>query len=139
LAIHAFRFAYLLHPAQFHDDLLFLYESIVGSSTLSDLMFAKRALKILSRKASNHVLTDFLRSIYFQLISKGIITTRIVPDCGYFVFASPKIKMHGQAVMNEDFFELRGYPDYIRINLMAAHKMYLKGKVILTNNSINPI
>jgi len=89
LAIPAFRFAYLLHPEEFHEELLFLYENIVGGANSVDLAFARRAMKVLRTKRSNLVLTDYLKSAYSSLVRSGIIKTAITPDCGYFVFGIP--------------------------------------------------
>lgn len=131
LAIPAFRFAYLLHPTQYHDNLLFLYESIVGGSTLFDVVFARRALKVLSGRTSNYSLTNFLQSTYCQLSKRRIFETKISPDCGYFIFAKPRIKLDNSAVMTEEFFELNGYPGYIRLNLMIAHRIYIEKRTVV--------
>ncbi|HEV7587216.1 MAG TPA: aminotransferase class I/II-fold pyridoxal phosphate-dependent enzyme, partial [Longimicrobium sp.] len=48
LAVPFYRFAYLLHPSSTHPDLVFLYESMVGGASASDLAFAHRALKVLT-------------------------------------------------------------------------------------------
>ena len=128
LAIPFFRFAYLLHPSWSHRDLLFLYENIVGGATIADVAFARRSLQVLSSDASNHQLTDFLKDTYDTLIGRGIVETRIVPDCGYFVFAVPRVELPEQIVMDQEYFELDGYPDHVRINLMLAQRLYLQGK-----------
>jgi aspartate/methionine/tyrosine aminotransferase len=124
LAIPFFRFAYLLHPSQFHDDFLFLYENIVGGANITDLAFARRSLEVLSKPESNGSLTTVLRDTYEHLVRRGLIRTEIIPECGYFVFALPKVELPGQAAMNQDYFELKNYPGYIRINLMVARHIF---------------
>jgi hypothetical protein len=126
LAIPSFRFAYLLHPARVHRDLVFLYENIVGGANASDLAFAHRALEVLASDEANHPLTRFLQSTYSRLISLGLIKTRVRPDCGYFVFGVPTFHTPGQVAMDQDYFELKGYEDHVRINLMLAEEMILK-------------
>jgi aspartate/methionine/tyrosine aminotransferase len=128
LAIPSFRFAYLLHPPQFHDDLLFLYENLVGGATISDLAFAERALNILGSKAGNRILTDFFQTTYTQLLENDIIRTKVAPECGYFVFALPLAAIARECRMDQEFFELKGYPGYVRINLMVANKLCLRVK-----------
>ena len=129
LAIHSYRFSYLLHAAQFHADLTFLYESLVGSAGVGNLAFGRRALEVLSSEVSNRPLRDFLRSTFLQLVETGALQTTIEPDCGYYVFAKP-IKnapcTEERIMMDQDFFELTGYPGHGRINLMVARKMYLE-------------
>jgi len=124
LAIPFFRFAYLLHPSQFHDDFLFLYESIVGGANVSDLAFARRSLEVLASAESNRGLTALLSGTYDQLSRKEFIRTNIAPECGYFVFAVPTVELPGQVVMDQDYFELKNYPGYVRINLMVARRVF---------------
>src|SRR5260370_33513020 len=89
LAVHSFRFSYFLHPYPFHDDLTFIYESLVGSVAGGNLAFGKRALQVLSSERSNRQLAEFLRETFEQLNTLGFLRTEIAPDCGYYVFAVP--------------------------------------------------
>jgi hypothetical protein len=128
LAIHSYRFSYLLHPSQYHADFTFLYESLVGSAGVGNLAFGRRALEVLSTKDNTLSLRNFLRNTFLQLLETGAIQTKIEPDCGYYVFAKPLKNAESpneQIVMDQDFFELTGYPGYGRINLMVARKLYL--------------
>lgn len=123
LAIPFFRFAYLLHPSEFHDDFVFLYESLVGGATISDILFARRSLSILASNTNNRELCLFLQSTFDQLVERQILHTKILPECGYFVFAIPKVRLPSQ-VMDQDYFELKNYPEHARINLMAARHIF---------------
>jgi histidinol-phosphate/aromatic aminotransferase/cobyric acid decarboxylase-like protein len=123
LAIPFFRFAYLLHPARMHRDLVFLYENMVGASTVADLAFAGRALQVLSSETCNFALTDYLKSKFGQLVADGILSTRIMPNCGNFVFAAPAVPLPGQIAMDQEYFEVKGYAGHIRINLMLADRV----------------
>ncbi|MDQ5826705.1 MAG: hypothetical protein M3441_21195 [Chloroflexota bacterium] len=126
LGVPFFRFAYLLHPSWAHDDFVFIYESVVGGATASDRAFAHRALEILSSDESKHALTEFFQATYARLIESDLIRTRVVPECGYLVFAIPMVQLPGQIVMDQEYFELTGYPDHVRINLMAAQQIYFE-------------
>jgi histidinol-phosphate/aromatic aminotransferase/cobyric acid decarboxylase-like protein len=126
LAIPFFRFAYLLHPSQFHSDFLFLYENMMGGANIADLAFARRSLQVLSSAESNRDLTALLRDTYDQLNKSELIKTRIIPECGYFIFAIPTMKLPGQVVMDQDYFELKNYRGYVRINLMVARRLFSK-------------
>jgi aspartate/methionine/tyrosine aminotransferase len=128
LAIPFFRFAYLLHPAHFHDEFLFLYESIVGGANISDLAFARRSLEVLSGEDGNRALTTFLRETYERLSRERLIQTEVPPECGYFAFAELAPGLLGRVTMGQDYFEQRNYPGYARINLMVAHRL-LSGAV----------
>lgn len=124
LAIPQFRFAYLLHPRETHHDLLFLYESIVGGASTSDLIFARRALQILEGELTSHIMTDFFKNTYKELVGRKLIKTTIEPDCSYFVFAAPVARPAGLIAMDGSYFELKGYSGYCRINLMTARRIY---------------
>ena len=100
LAIPFFRFAYLIHPSRVHRTFVFLYENIVGGATTSDLVFAHRALELLSSDKGNLALTAYFRNIYRRLVEKELFRTRIVPECGYFVFAVPKVQLPNQVAMD---------------------------------------
>jgi aspartate/methionine/tyrosine aminotransferase len=126
LAIPSFRFAYLLHPKSVHKTLVFLYENIVGGSNAFDLAFAHRALNVLSSDEANTPLTTFLRNTYRCLIHRGLIRTRVTPDCGYFVFGVPTFRLPNQVAMDQDYFELKGYADHVRVNLMLADQTLLR-------------
>jgi len=128
LAIPSFRFAYLLMPKRFRKSFLFLYENIVGSASIADLIFAKRALNVLISAKSNHMLTDFLQKIYESLVAQQFIKTEIIPECGYFTFANVTSKLRNQTVMGGEYFELKRYPNYARVNLLKAHAVFLNGR-----------
>jgi len=125
LAIPFFRFAYLLHPSWVHRDLVFLYENMIGGSTVADLAFARRSLEVMASEECNFALTSYLQRTFEALIYQGVLRTRIMPDSGYFTFAVPAIQLPHQIAMDQDYFELEGYPDHVRINLMLAQQMYL--------------
>ena len=120
LAIPFFRFAYALHPARYHDDFLFIYESIVGGASASDLAFAARSMEVLSGEDGNKLLTNHLREVYEELIADRLIETCVTPECGYFAFAIPQSRLPVTTAMDESYFELKRYPGYFRINLMKA-------------------
>lgn len=125
LAVHSFRFSYLLHPSRFHTDLTFLYENLVGSVAGGNLAFGSRALQLLTTERRNRPLAEFLRETFEQLCMLGVLKTEIRPDCGYYVFAVPLKPVPNQVAMGQEYFELADYPDHVRVNLMAARRIYL--------------
>jgi aspartate/methionine/tyrosine aminotransferase len=130
LAVPFFRFAYLLHPSVTHANLVFLYESIVGGANIFDLAFAHRALRILTGDGYiEHVMPEFFKRIFYTLMEQDLIRTRIIPDCGYFAFAEPVASPGNLVIMDQSYFELSGYSDYCRINLMAARRIYELGEL----------
>lgn len=124
LAVPLFRFAYLLHPSDIHDDMMFLYESMVGGSSAADKAFAHRALQVMSDIRLARCMPDYFRTIYTELVARGFLETRVIPECGYFAFARPMSNPAPLTAMDQTFFEADGYPDHYRINLMAARRIY---------------
>lgn len=120
LGIPAFRFAYLILPARHHEQLLFLYESMMGGVNITDVAFAKRALHVLGGRLGNRPLTDFLRKTYHRLERGGYVREPIAADCGYFVFAIPTKRLPGTVRMTQEYFELKRHPNHVRINLLIA-------------------
>jgi aspartate/methionine/tyrosine aminotransferase len=126
LAVPCYRFAYVLHPSNCHDEFAFLYENLVGGASVSDLAFALRALDVLGSDESNRRLTTYLHSRYQRLVEEKIIQTSVLPDSGYFIFAVPTVRVPGQIAMDQEYFELKGYSGYVRMNLLTAVEIYLK-------------
>src|SRR6185437_16221529 len=73
------------------------------------------------KRIENYTLTAYLQQTYQSLLERGLLRTRIVPNCGYFTFAVPPAGT-ARTVMDQDYFELTGYPDHVRINLMLAEQ-----------------
>jgi len=124
LAVPLFRFAYLIHPTTTHDDLTFLYESMIGGSSAADLAFAHRALDVMRSDTLSRVMPQCFSGIYRALAERQLIRTRVIPECGYFIFAVPLAYPAELVMMDQSYFEVVGYPEYGRINLMAARRIY---------------
>lgn len=129
LGIPSFRFAYLLHPSKMHRELLFLYENLVGSASMGDLLFAHRAVSVLSSPRRNRRFTAFLADSYTHLSRAGLIHTHVEPNCGYFVFGVPKRPLAKTIAMDGSYFDVKGYSDHVRINLMVARRLWLERRV----------
>jgi aspartate/methionine/tyrosine aminotransferase len=138
LAIPAFRFAYLLLPSRYHQEFLFLYESMMGGVNVTDVMFAERSLSILVGDPGNRPLTSFFQQTYEQLISDRLITRGITPDCGYFAFAVPTARLPRGVTMTQEYFELRRHPDHVRVNLMIAARLIRRSSASRRSDKTNP-
>ncbi len=123
LALPSVRFAYALVPAAARDELMFLSESMSGSSSAADMSLARRTMKVLGTGESNRKLTDYLRQTYEALVADGLVRTNITPECGYFVFARFGSRVRRRVGMDQHYFELTGYRGYARLNLLVADRL----------------
>nr|VFK38628.1 MAG: Aspartate/methionine/tyrosine aminotransferase [Candidatus Kentron sp. TC] len=121
LAIHGFRFSYLLMPEWIRNDIRYIFANTHGSTTAHNIRFAKRAMSILDSDLSNSDLIAYIRDRYSFLIENGWLRSELSPDSGYFVFSEPTKKSlsYPQLSMGGDFFEQPRYKNYIRFNLLA--------------------
>jgi len=121
LAIHGFRFSYLLLPGRIRDDIRYIFANTHGATTAHNLLFAIKSMDILLSKKSNFDLMKYICDRYQFLLDEGWIESELIPDSGYFIFGKPtkKALRYPQILMDGDFFEQTRYHDYIRFNLLA--------------------
>jgi aspartate/methionine/tyrosine aminotransferase len=120
LALHGYRFSYLLLPSRFYEEFLYLYANNIGSTNAYNPIFAKKAISIMLEKDYNKDLTFFIEKIYKSLVSKKTIYTELEPNSGYFIFAKIIKEIDGYHSMSQEYFEQKNYPNYIRINLLGG-------------------
>jgi len=120
LALHGYRFSYLLLPSKFYEEMLYLYANNVGSTNAYNPVFAKKAISIMLQKNSNIKLTKFIKSIYNELISNNSVQTEITPNCGYFMFGEVIKNIDTFHSMTQEYFEQKKYPNYARINILGG-------------------
>jgi aspartate/methionine/tyrosine aminotransferase len=119
LAIHGFRFAYLLVPAEHIGTVTHLHSCLHGAAGVADRAFAHRALAALASPEGNAPLLGYAQRRLEALCAADALREWVEPECGYFVFARPTAPpdtMHG---MGPECFEVRGRHGYVRINLLS--------------------
>lgn len=121
LATHGYRFSYLLLPSDYYNEFLYMYANNIGSTCIYNLLFAKHALNLMLTQDANNKLRQHIVQIYNSLIKTGNIETTIIPNSGYFIFAKILKEIPEFHFMDQDFFLLKNYPDYIRINLLGGN------------------
>jgi aspartate/methionine/tyrosine aminotransferase len=117
LGLHGCRFAYLLAPGNLHADLSQLHGNLHGPASLADCAFGHRAMLVLSSEPANAALLGFVRANYHRLATSGALLDHLEPETGYFVFGRPAADPGSYLAMSQEFYELTGYPGYVRINL----------------------
>lgn len=121
LAIHGYRFSYAIVPETERELFTYLYENMCGSTPLRNLLFAQQAMTVLGSNTSNKKILNEIEMSFNLLMKRGAITPVGTPDCGYFIFAKLKESMRNIIAMDESYFELSGYPEYVRVNLIAPN------------------
>lgn len=125
LSIHGFRFAYLLQPTAFHEEVTNIYDSVHGASSQANLMFAHRALDVMCGPDNNKRMVEYAKENYLRLVESGSLREHVEPECGYYVFGRPSAPASEFVAMDQSHFELEGFPDYVRINLLNPGAMEL--------------
>ena len=123
LGLNGHRFAYLLVPEHLYDDLADMHENLHGSTSVPNLAFARRAMTVLTSDEHNSRLTEHVAQVFARLVAAGHLSTEIPPSCGVYCFAVPR---HGTAdcvTMGGEYYELDGYPGYVRINLLGGAEL----------------
>ena len=120
LALHGIRFAYLLGPARFLKGLRWVCDNATGSASAFDLYVAVRLMDVLSSPDGNRHLLAHIHARYAELRANNfIVRTAHEPDCGYYVFGQVSRAERTDFVMGGNYFELNGYEDFVRINLLS--------------------
>jgi aspartate/methionine/tyrosine aminotransferase len=120
LAVHGYRFAYVLLPKDNLPDFARTHSNLHGSSNTSSLAFARQAISALRERSITNQLVTLIAERHSALRSKNRIGSSLQPDCTYFVFERLNIGLpssHG--LMDGMFFEQRRYPDHVRLNLLS--------------------
>lgn len=117
LSLHGYRCAWLLMPRRLRDTLAQLHLNLHGEASLADRLFAHQACDVMLREG-NHKLLDYVQRNYHRLTGKGTVDETFDIETGYFLFTRPRKQRARFLSMGQDFFELSGYPDHIRINLL---------------------
>ncbi|MET0397026.1 MAG: aminotransferase class I/II-fold pyridoxal phosphate-dependent enzyme [Longimicrobiaceae bacterium] len=119
LGLNGHRFSYLLLPERLFGDIADVHENLHGSTSVQNLGFARRAISVMTTPEHNRRLTNHVRDIYLSLVEGGVVETQVTPDCGLYCFARVRGDRDRFLVMGGEYYELDGYPDYVRINLLS--------------------
>lgn len=121
IAIHGFRFSYLLVDETKYDTFDYILDNICGSSSYSDISYSQKCMSILLSQNSNSDLINYTENKYQNLRNSNVIADVIEPDSGYFIFARlNKSYTDKFRVMEGEYFQQKNYPGYVRINLLSS-------------------
>src|SRR5262249_21015831 len=121
LALHGARFAYLLLPGEWREEIRYAASNASGACSYNDLLIARRMMQILCSTEGNTRLISHIRSCYTGLGERHNWASAVgPPDSGYYVFGHYQDPTGRKVLtMDERYFDLSGFPDCIRINLLC--------------------
>lgn len=119
LAIHGFRFAYLIAPKAHLSAVTDLHSRMHGAAGVADRAFAHRAVATLDSETGNRALMAYARQRYDALLGAEALREWLEPVSGYFVFGVPAAERETLHGMGPECFEVQSYPGYLRINVLS--------------------
>lgn len=120
LAIHGYRFAYLLMPEDVHPDLTWIYANICGPASAESIVFAHEAISAVSGQVIPQALMKLASSRYRHLVERGAIEAYPQPDRGYSIFAKLKCELpKDYQVLDGRYFDQNNCIDLIKVNLLS--------------------
>lgn len=120
LAIHGYRFAYLILPNNSVDEIAWTSTNLTGPASAESVAFAHEAMKAITEQEIPRSLIDLARSRYRTLLDENRIAVGPEPVCGYSVFC--KIVRHLPAdyvLMDGKYFQQPRYPGFAKVNLLS--------------------
>ncbi|MEC4016337.1 aminotransferase class I/II-fold pyridoxal phosphate-dependent enzyme [Streptomyces sp. H27-D2] len=117
LSIHGYRCAHLLVPRRMREEVAELHINLHGDVAVSDRIFAHRAADLMLDQG-NGDLMEHVREQHAELTAGGALTAQVPIETGFFLFARPRLPRRQFLALDAKFFELDGYPGFVRINLL---------------------
>ncbi len=126
LLMNGFRFSYLILPRSLYELCASARDLYVGTTSLSDQLFARTAMQVMRGPAHCAMLRE-VEKVFDDYAQCSRIEELITPTCGYFAFVKPAFDPVELAAMGPEHFDIRGYEGWIRINLMSpdAQRVFL--------------
>jgi len=128
MALHGYRFAYALLPADIRSSFVHLHSTLYASASAESIAFARVAVREMQTRALTRKLVLFIAERHRRLRTAGKIAADWNADSGYFVFEQllvPGIDI--KPLMDGSYFGQKRYPDYRRINLLSPSLSLLGG------------
>ena len=117
LSIHGYRSSYLIVPIEVRRSLADLSLNLHGDVSTSDKLFTHRIADLMLTEG-NGALVDLIKANFERLKNAGAISNHVPIESGFFLFAAISKERSNFLYLDQRSFELNGYPDHIRINLI---------------------
>ncbi|MBF0247540.1 MAG: aminotransferase class I/II-fold pyridoxal phosphate-dependent enzyme [Alphaproteobacteria bacterium] len=120
MAVHGYRFSYVLMPSALREQFANTFTNIYASSTISNVAFAHEAVSEMERGEITASIIERAKNRFFRLIDGGWLKTQLIPESGYFTFSKITAPLpQGYKLMTQEFFEQRRFNGYAKLNLVS--------------------
>lgn len=118
LALHGYRFAYVVSSRDWAVEFNRSLAMICGSNSLSLTACGRVCMEELSTGSVGSALTNLVSARHAELRASGSLSAPWQPDSGYFVFEriEPPPEVH---LMDGGYFGQKRFPGYFRVNLLS--------------------
>ena len=130
LAIHGYRFSYLLVPELEARSVAWACANVAGAASAESLAFGHEAMEALNAGAIPRRLMGLVSARHRYLRESGKIDSVLNPECGYFVFERLNSSLsEGHVLADGKYFEQDRYPGYCKINLLSPSIGLICGRI----------
>jgi aspartate/methionine/tyrosine aminotransferase len=120
LAVHGYRFSYVLIPQSIKPALSWTYNHIYGSCSADTIAFGRVAMQEAADRTITNKLTDVIAGRHRKLRGIGAIQSSIMPDSGYFAFEEVIAPLPtGYFQLDGKYFDQPRYPRHAKLNLLS--------------------
>jgi len=119
LAIHGYRFAYVLLPQAEARSFANAHSTIYGSTNADTLSFARHAIDAVRARTMTDKLTALAQARHQKLRELRFTESSLQPDRGYFIFERVLDHTLQKDLMDGSFFDQTRFPQYARLNLLS--------------------
>jgi histidinol-phosphate/aromatic aminotransferase/cobyric acid decarboxylase-like protein len=120
LAIHGYRFAYLIAPEDRVDEMAWISTNLTGPASAESIQFAHEAIEAVREQVIPRRLIDIAKERFRALSAANKIVVGPEPLCGYSVFCRIANPLPDDYVlMDGRYFDQPRYPGFVKVNLLS--------------------
>lgn len=120
LAIHGYRFSYILLPAKWEQSFSWIYTNTIGPASVDSIAFGLEAVSAIRDSTLPKRVASIASSRHQFLRQERRITAEWNPDRGYFVFEKILKSLPSDTLLlGPEYFGLDGHEGFAKINLLS--------------------
>lgn len=120
LAVHGYRFAYVLCPPALERDYAWVCTNIYGPVNVDSIAFAYAAVTAMRAGSITFQLMERASRRHAALRRGGLLRSEYAPSCGYFVFEEITAPLPvGYLQVDQRYFDLVGHGGKAKVNLLS--------------------
>ena len=120
LAVHGYRFAYLITPENRIDEMAWISTNLTGPVSAESIQFAHEAIEAVEEQTIPRRLIEMAKDRFRTLSAAKRIVVDPEPVCGYSVFCRIAHPLPANYVlMDGRYFDQPRYPGFVKVNLLS--------------------